>query len=206
MNQKTTYEVTITRKLDQLPIPDLREAIWARIEGELDADMPHDEGGDTPPSAPNGGGKVLYFALPSLVVLIVTLFLIRPSKQHSKPNNIPTSIPATQTITTTPTASPPLVDTSTIIPDRKAPVVYPSSNASISTVPTGTDSTSVPVADIAPPVTDNTNQQAPLVQTPLPQPVKTDTVAQKKQRGITGITDNDYRITPVKPDSSRKND
>src|SRR5215213_10042078 len=88
MNQKTTYEVTITSKLDQLPIPDLREAIWARIEGELDTDMPDDDGGDTPPSSPRGG-KAWQYALPSLVVIIVTLFLIRPNQQNSKPDNNP---------------------------------------------------------------------------------------------------------------------
>ncbi|HYH15260.1 MAG TPA: hypothetical protein VD794_08570 [Flavisolibacter sp.] len=204
MNQKTTYEVTITSKLDQLPIPDLREAIWARIEGELDADMPSDDGGDTPPSSPRGG-KVLPFALPGLVVIIVALFLIRTNKQNSKPNTIPTT-PATQTITTAPTASPPPVDSKTVIRDEESPAVYPGTSVPISTVPNTVDSTSAPVTDVLPPVTDNTNQQGPtLVQTPPPQPLKTDSVAGKKKRGVSGITDNDYRITPVKPDSSRRN-
>jgi hypothetical protein len=201
MNQKTTYEVTITSKLNQLPIPDLREAIWARIEGELDADMPTDDGGDTPPSSPHGG-KMLLYALPGIVVIIVALFLIKPSKQNPKPNNIPTTTPTTKAIIA-PTASPPPVDTKTVIPYKRDPVVYPGTNAPISSMPNRTDSASVPVTDI-PPVTDNTNQQAPpLVQAPQPQ--KTDSVVQKKKRGVSGITNDDYRITPVKPDSSRKN-
>jgi hypothetical protein len=202
MNQKTTYEVTITSKLDQLPIPDLRESIWARIEGELDADMPTDDGGDTPPSSPRGG-KMLLYALPGLVVIIVALFLIKPSKQNPKPN-IPTTTPTTKAITT-PTTSPPPVDTKTVIPDKRDPVVYPGTSTPISSMPSRTDSASVPVTDI-PPVTDNTNQQAlPLVQVSPPQPQKTDSVVQKKKRGVSGITNDDYRITPVKPDSSRKN-
>jgi hypothetical protein len=205
MNQKTTYEVTITSKLDQLPIPDLRNAIWARIEGELDADMPTDDGGDTPPSSPRGG-NVLPYALPGIVVIIITLFLINSNKQNSKPNHLPTNTPATQTITTTPIASPPPVDTKAIIPDKKDPVVYPGTNVPISTIGNNADSVAAPVTDIIPPVTDNTNQQAPpLVQTPAPPPQKTDSVTQKKKRGVSGITNDDYRITPAKPDSSRKN-
>lgn len=206
MNQKTTYEVTITRKLDQLPIPDLREAIWARIEGDLDADMPTDDGGDTPPSAPSGGGKVLHFALPGLVVLLVTLFLIKTNQKDSQPLNIPPTTPAIPTITTTPTASPPPLDIKTITPNEKTPVVYPGNSIPVSDAPTQSDSVAAPITDVVPSVTDNTNQQAPLVQAPPPQPIKTDTIAQKKKRGVSGITDNDYRITPVKPDSSRKND
>lgn len=205
MNQKTTYEVTITSKLNQLPIPDLREAIWARIEGELDADMPTDDGGDTPPSSPRGG-QVLPYALPGIVVIIIALFLIKINKQNSKPNKIPATTPATQTIITTPAASPPPIDTKAIIPDKKNPVVYPGTNVPISTVPNSTDSSSVPVADIIPPVTDNTNQQAPpLVQAPPSQTQKTDSLAPKKKRGVSGITNDDYRITPAKPDSGRKN-
>lgn len=204
MNQKTTYEVTITGKLDQLPIPDLREAIWARIEGELDAEMPTDDGGDTPPSTPRGGGKVWYYALPGLVVLLVTLFLLKPTKPTPQPNTTPVNTPATQTVTT-PTASPPPVDIKTITPNQQAPVVYPGTSVSVSNAPNQSDSAAAPVADIVAPITDNTNQQAPLVQTPPPQPVKTDSVVQKKRRGVSGITDDDYRITPIKPDSSRKN-
>jgi hypothetical protein len=204
MNQKTTYEVTITSKLDQLPIPDLREAIWARIEGELDADLPTDDGGDTPPPTPNGG-KALQFALPGIVVIIITLFLIRANNKTPQPQNNSKRTPTTQTTTTAPTASPPPVDTKTIIQDDNAPVVYPGTNAPISTIPNRTDSASVPITDIIPPITDNTNQQPePLVQAPAQLPPKTDSVV-KKKRGVSGITDNDYRITPVKPDSTKKN-
>ena len=205
MNQKTTYEVTITSKLDQLPIPDLRDAIWARIEGELDADLPTDDGGDTPPSAPRGG-KALQFALPGIVVILIALFLIKNNKQNPAPNEIPSTQPATQTNSATPTASPPPVDTKAVIQNNESPVVYPGTNIPISTAPIQTDSVSAPMTDIIPPVTDNTNQQPePLVQAPLTQqPPRTDSVV-KKKRGVSGITDNDYRITPVKPDSSKKN-
>ena len=202
MNQKATYEVTITSKLEQLPIPDMREAIWSRIEGELDADMPTDDGGDTPPSSPKVS-PMLRFALPGIVIIIITFFLIKANKKPTQPfnsNNTTTNKPV---ITTAPAASPPPIDTNTIIRDRKAPVVYTGTNVPVSGVSTSADS-SIPVtADMIPPVTDNTNQ-VPLVQIPVPQPIKTDTVAGKKKRGVQGITDNDYRIVPVK-DSTKKN-
>ena len=208
MNQKTTYEVTITGKLDQLPIPDLREVIWARIEGELDADMPTDDGGDTPPSSPTGS-KVLHFALPGVVVIIITLFLIKTNDKTPQTRNNYTTTPTIPTTTTAPAASPPPLNTRTETLKEKAPVTYPGTPVPAGTLPNGTDSASLPLADVIPPAADNTNidpQPAPpLVQAPPTQPVKTDSVTQKKKRGVTDITDNDYRIMPVKPDSSRKN-
>jgi hypothetical protein len=204
MNQKTTYEVTITSKLDQLPIPDLRETIWARIEGELDADMPTDDGGDIPPAAPRGG-KVLHFALPAFVVFIVTLFLINTKNKTPQSTNHPNQTPSTQPLTTAPAASPPPVDTTTLTSQQRAPVVDPGTNSAVSIAPTIMDSASPPITDLIPPAIDYTDQQAPpLTQGSPPQPQKTDSVA-KKKRGVSGITDNDYRITPVKLDSTRKN-
>jgi hypothetical protein len=202
MNQKATYEATITSKLEQLPIPDMRDAIWSRIEGELDADMPTDDGGDTPPSSPNGG-NLLRFVLPSVAVIIITFFLITTNNKPSQPvhtNNTPNNQPV---INTAPTALPPPTNANTINSGRNAPVVYTGTTTPVPGSNSPIDSSAAVAPDIVPPVTDNTNQQAlPIVQAPTP--VKTDTVAGKKPRGVPGITDKDYRIVPVK-DSTRKN-
>ena len=48
MRKKETYEVTLTSKLEALPLPNLEHMIWSRIEAELDIDMPTDDGGEIP--------------------------------------------------------------------------------------------------------------------------------------------------------------
>ena len=52
MNNKQAYEITITSKLEALPLPDMEDAIWSRIEAQLDIDLPTDDGGGGT-SAPN---------------------------------------------------------------------------------------------------------------------------------------------------------
>ena len=55
MRNKETYELTITSKLEALPLPNLEDAIWSRIEAQLDIDLPTDDG-DGGNSGKGGGG------------------------------------------------------------------------------------------------------------------------------------------------------
>ena len=45
MKEKRAYEHIISGKLEALPVPDMEDIIWARIETRLDTDMPTDDGG-----------------------------------------------------------------------------------------------------------------------------------------------------------------
>lgn len=195
MDQRTAYELTITDKLRQLPVPDMQEAIWSRIEARLDTDLPTDDGGGSAgPQSPdwkNLLGRIGPFAV---VVALVTIFLVNRSARKNKPVQQRNQYPSTQTST-------PPNNAANAPPGRNssAPVIYPAArdrnlNPVIS-VPD--DSVSAPPVTISlPPSSDSTMQTPVIVQTPPPS--KTDSVTKKKPRGVPGITDGDYRIVPKK--------
>lgn len=196
MDQRTAYELTITEKLRQLPVPDMQDAIWSRIEAQLDIDMPADDGGGSAgPQSPdwkNLLGRIGPFAV---VVAVVTIFLINRSSRKNKPVQQRNQFPTTQT--STPSNNP-----STAPPgrNRSAPATYPAtSNPNPGPVvqSPGDSVSAPPVTFSLPPLGDSVLQSPVLVQTPPPL-VKTDSVAKKKPRGVTGITDGDYRIVPKK--------
>ncbi|HEY1113515.1 MAG TPA: hypothetical protein VGE66_08130, partial [Chitinophagaceae bacterium] len=91
MNQKTPYELQIADKLQQLPLPDLQDAIWARIERTLDIDMPSDDGGgggdDSPPDTPWwGSGGIGAFTFSMVFVAALTTFIIYKTLNQSTSN------------------------------------------------------------------------------------------------------------------------
>ncbi len=75
MNQLKAYEITIKGKLEAIPLPDMEDAIWARIEAQLDTDMPTDDGNNGPFDSPSGpwilGSSILAFLL-TLITLYYT--------------------------------------------------------------------------------------------------------------------------------------
>lgn len=84
MNQKTTYEITIAGKLEQISIPDMSEMIWARIETELDIDP-----GDIDPGNGNGGGSGPVapskgFILGGIGIVVAISFLINFSNNNKQ--------------------------------------------------------------------------------------------------------------------------
>ena len=85
MNQKKAYEQTIAVKLEAIPLPDMADAIWARIENQLDIDMPTDDGGgNSTPDAPSGfgwiGGSVLFV----FAVALVSFFIINNNNKNKQ--------------------------------------------------------------------------------------------------------------------------
>ena len=90
MNQKATYELTITEKLEQLNAPDMVDAIWARIEAQLDIDLPTDDGPANPPAPTSGPGKWLNRGFIIAAVAIVLIYLFNNRKQTITSNDQPT--------------------------------------------------------------------------------------------------------------------
>jgi hypothetical protein len=203
MNQKATYEITITGKLGQLPLPDLKDAIWSRIEDQLDIDMPEDNGGGpdapTSPDWINLLGKISPYAV---VVAFVSLLLIQNKDPQN--NQILQTPPATNTPAINQTTTPIVKEQE----DRNNSATYSGGQTDVNiSSPSGTDavSTVIPDNNIAQKADDTiTTQPAPppLVQTNS-LPVQTDSV-QKKKKGVSGITDSDYRIVPQKKDSTKQ--
>ncbi|MGB4776219.1 MAG: hypothetical protein WBP45_13675 [Daejeonella sp.] len=75
MNERTTYEQLIARKLEQLPLPDFSNVIWENLQKQLDADMPVS---DNIPAKPLVGKNLLLkacFAIITAIILTVLLFL-----------------------------------------------------------------------------------------------------------------------------------
>ncbi|MGZ5247199.1 MAG: hypothetical protein ACXWV5_09155, partial [Flavitalea sp.] len=72
MNQLKAYEITIKGKLEAIPLPDMEDAIWARIEAQLDTDMPTDDGNNGPFDSPSGpltlGSSILVFLITLLTL------------------------------------------------------------------------------------------------------------------------------------------
>lgn len=207
MNHLTTYEQLVAEKLQQLPVPDMADAIWARIEQQLDVEMPVDKPGDATdgyhslPGFKFPGNGILYIFLAAIVV---TLFLVNKSTGR---NDIPAT-PATKKIIT------PVLNNT----DQKKSIV-----TDPSIVVNTTDTTTTSAADLGEyaeketpvmPVINNASaisvnepvikqEQAPFiepVQKKISLPLMQDS-AIKKRRGVLGLTSNDYRIAPVRKDS-----
>lgn len=193
MDQRTTYEIIIEGKLQALPIPDMADQIWNRIQGQLDIDMPNDD--ETPgQGGPSGGSPVIrglgWGALIFIGALITLFFLgrdnnevipasmetIEPVKtQEAVPGKQPSSIPGNfikSTIDKPPGRS------------SGAPIVIADSQSAVESNPVKIDS-------------NNLVPQPPITENPLPVQIvpRPDTTV-KKKRGITGINDSDYKIVP----------
>ena len=203
MNQKATYELTITEKLEQLTAPDMVDAIWARIEAQLDIDLPTDDGPTNPPAAPKSGPtKWINRGFIIAAVAIVLIYFFNNRKQVIPSNDQPT---ITAPVTTPNNNASPVRNNSPGTNNANTP----QNNSSAPT----TSSTGLPVDSNATiPVTvplqlapdSNTVQtNAPVVNLPLVTPQKnTPPDSTKKGRGVKGITDSDYKIVPKK-DSSK---
>ena len=199
MRNKETYELTLTSKLEALPLPNLEDAIWGRIEAQLDIDMPSDDGdgGSTPtPGSPSGSWWLKGTGLFILAVAIISFFTLTKSKNEnapasssgkiipSNPDSIAREKPPPDPISRqTPTRTPPSITSD----NSKDPVIQLDSNTSITSIP--------------PPIAKDSQQvvnSPPVSFTPIRDSGNT----KKKTRGVKGITDADYRIVPSKKDST----
>lgn len=213
MNQRTTYEEWIAGSLEQIPVPDMADAIWARIEQQLNLDMPQQDAGG------NGGGKLPGFSAPgqwfltALMAALIGLYLLKPSKPS-------TYIPApaqqntVSTITHDSIATP--AETTTLIRSKAdIPMEGPPPEASGHTHSTGAANTppeNQPVHEIQQPqealqqpqtnTVPNTSQQSVVTGKPNTVSSLVDTTA-KKSRGVKGIGNGDYKITPVKKEKEQ---
>lgn len=197
MDERLRYEQLIGGKLQSLPVPDMQDAIWARIKMQLDLDMPTDggDGGSTPPSptAP----RIIGWGLSILIIALVTTFFLTKNKPAAKNNS---EQPATIEQTVSPNAqsnSPPLQKDNTV--NNTIAPVNTGANNSFSDI--GSDSVEMnkPFSDL--PLTNDsagTNSSSPAITLSPPPSADTSSVVKKKGRGMTGLSDSSYRIVPKK--------
>lgn len=196
MNERKAYEQTIKGKLEAIPLPDMENAIWTRIETQLDIDMPTDDSeGDAPsPNNPSGFGWIGGAGIIIFVVALISIFITN-NKTNTESSPTPTETSITPSDTVTPSITP------TINQDDDPLVVSPSNSLSASPIDTSNASAPNLAPPFVAPVADDTTpavSRAPDTNLILPD----STAPKKKGRGVQGINDDDYRIVPAKRDSS----
>lgn len=204
MNQKATYELTITEKLEQLNAPDMVDAIWARIEAQLDIDLPTDDGPTNPPAAPKSGPtKWINRGFMIAAVAIVFIYFFNNRKQKTTSNDQPT---ITAPVTTPNNNDNPVRINSLGTNNAIAPQRNSSAPTTSSSVPPADSNATAPVTGPVLLQPDSNTVQTntpPVIAPPFVSPQKnTAPDSTKKGRGVKGITDNDYKIVPKK-DSSK---
>lgn len=194
MNQKLQYEQTITSKLESLPVPGMANAIWSRIEQQLDLDLPTGNNpGNNNPNLPGAG--IIPGGITG-IFLMVSLAIFFKEKNQKNHHSIPFTKPKVMVQGNEKKGSSPnkSKDDLPLIKNNKAnrAVLYP---VIIDSVMTTIQAGEIPIdtqLTITPPAGAKPEQE------------RTDTVpAIKKKRGVQGISDDDYEIAP-KHDSLTK--
>ena len=209
MNNKTSYELKITDKLHELPVPDMQDAIWARIERTLDLEMPTDDGGgggnDSPanPFSGFGGGSWIGgFGLSVFIVAALTIFIISKTNNSNSNSSAPQSTPSNGILELERKAEPPPNTTNT-------PFNNPAPVRTNNPLPAAGDTASAlqPVVFNPQPAIDSSAGSTAIVEPPpaatqaVQQP--SDTAGVKKRGKGVAIDPNEYRIVPKK-DSTKQ--
>lgn len=192
MDQRHTYEQTITGKLDALPIPDMADAIWSRVEAQLDIDMPEDDG----PSGTNGPTPSTPVIIGGSLVLIIAFFALfflsqknddQPVNENSTSPSPPAELQIGPPENNNSAGDPgPLRRQDQLVLPPTSPFVVPDSFASAPMINPADSSRIFPNTVVtSPPVT-------------IPKGTDSTTIPGKKKRGVSGINDNDYKIVPKK--------
>lgn len=194
MNTPTTYERIVSEKLQTLPVPDMADAIWARIEQQLDLDMPTEntDGNPPTPASPSGGWRLLL--LSATIVMIAAIAYLIIAKKPESP--IPLREETSQQVN-------PFADSTIDLPASR--LTAPSAKKGASPQKQEPDQpVASPSLDSGQRFVFSPNRQdtVPKVNVPplLNRP-EADTPKIKRPRGVSGISDTDYKIAPVKKDS-----
>lgn len=205
MNQPTTYEQLIAAKLQELSAPAKIDAIWARIEQQLDVEMPTDESGPTDtgalshPGFFSPGNKFLYIFLAAVVGIY---FLTRTDAIQNEPPINNSQLPFEIIDSTAGLKDP--------IKNRDNEVIFTDkADMPVNDLGVSNDSIMTPIEKPAP-AEIVTKEPAPSIPPPVstsihetkkpPAPTVTDT-SSKKGKGIKGLNLSDYKIVPVKKDN-----
>lgn len=204
MNQLTTYELHIADQLQQLPVPDMADAIWSRIEQGLDVEMPVNESGHNNGSSSLPGfrfpGNILFYLF---IIAFVSIVLYQrqsdtPKEEILIPSHVPVNSMAPQKNIRGDHSGSPVKNEQVPAGKADGKVVEEESETVIST---RQPSVFTP-AEVIKENNDLQKKDFPVVDVlqKKPAPLLTDS-APKKSRGVPSINANDYRIVPAKKDS-----
>lgn len=214
MNTTTPYEKLIAAKLDQVPVPDMADSIWASIALQLDAvaDTPDDHSSEdtqTPDDQPvnNTPDSIAakksfvknlnkgWYAFAGAAAAATALWWYT---SHQSP--IPEKTAPEKNIPETYVPAPP--DSSFITPPvekKPAPVYKKKDSVSLIEATPPVDSIT---RQVLPPPAESPAAPPPLFVPPAPDSVSAPPV--RKPRGVKGITEDDYRISVQKDSSGKK--
>lgn len=207
MSEQLSYESIIAAKLEALqPMPAMADAVWARIQQDLDIEMPT----NTPKGSGGIPGAYLWPGIGITLCIIAALFFW--NNQYTTPLNntnttkdsISIQEPQTSGSSSGPRPNKPSQNLPLKVLDQNK---VDSSNytepASVITLPKRDSAFNIPATTIIEP---NKNLTPGITETVIPNVKKIDSPQTKKPRGVQGINPQDYRIVPGgKKDSSRKN-
>ncbi|RYY70112.1 MAG: hypothetical protein EOO13_07615 [Chitinophagaceae bacterium] len=212
MNKKTTYEVAITEKVAQLPVPDMADSIWAKIAIGLDAASPGDVSNPEAPSEPLPAKTAMLTTKVWLAVItivaIAALILIFIKNKRKERKAAPKQAPAAMQVepqtrkdsvdtntTTLPgaTVSEPTLKPQQPVDSVSATRLTPLTNQPITNEPMPNKMGDSLLLSNKPVITGKPDST-----TNIPPPIK-------KPRGVGGIQDSDYKITSGKKDSLKVN-
>jgi hypothetical protein len=206
VNTPTPYETIIAQKLEQLPVPDMADSIWASIQLQLDADLPGEDGDNSPSNNPTKGlpgmGKAIYFSIFTAVIIAIILIYKTNKNNTKKKNNLP--VPAKIEIIT------PIADSSPILntPVEKSIATAPKVTSKKDSITTAFNPgnrisfDSLTRQDVS---VSNSDSGAVLKnKPPLPAVDAPPLPPAIKPKGVRGITNDDYKIQSVKNDSLKK--
>jgi hypothetical protein len=192
MNEQPLYDTLIAAKLEQLPVPDMADAIWLRIKDQLDTDMPSGDHNPPPPAPPRGGrtGWRRWSLLAAVAVLFLIYTLNKQQHHQSPQQQIPgavmrdtTSIAPRSVIKQPPGEKPKTGSSSTPVQQDSLP----------GNVPAPMQDNTVPVLPAADSIT--LPPPAPVINQAPPSKPK-DSLPARKPRGVQGIKESDYKIIP----------
>lgn len=212
VNSKTPYEILITEKAAQLPIPDMADAIWARVEAGLDAAAAQEHTDGSPRqkvrsrSVHRGSLRNGIIITAAAVITVIAVWLIKKRKKNPGNNKAIPAINETRKENV-------IADSNTIeLPPLKNPPLPLKKDSKIIDGPgiKRIDSLNVVNSTIfqqQPAVTRNDSLIIPSSQPgPVIDASKTALPPADKPRGVKGISDSDYKIIMTKKDSAnRKN-
>jgi hypothetical protein len=193
MHSKEAYEQTITSKLEALPVPDMADAIWARIEAQLDLDMPTDDGGGNSPSSPPGGGLIGRAGIFLFVAALVLTFFLYTSRKNR--DLVPETTIMNNRLDTIPiiNISPPSTELGEEDDEPRNTKETP--DATVVPLDSSQNLGAIPLLQFK---MDSIQQSTAVV--PPPVSLIDDSIPPKRKtgRGVQGLSGEDYRITPKK--------
>ena len=191
MNKQMTYEITIKKKLENIPVPDLSEMIWARIENELDTD-PGDSSDNNPPSPSSPKGGIILGGTALLFIMALTFYFLT-----KKPNDIPQIDKVQTTLPVQNNNQPNSPGTNANVQPNTRPDNINQENIADT-------STQVEIPFTSQSIINDSIVKTEIAQgneIPLTLPKTMDTIPVKKTRGVPNISNNDYKIVPKKDSS-----